>query len=374
MDTHVVVIGLGTSGSMALWQLAERGVKVVGVEQFGIGHARGSYAGDSRLFRSTVHEGPRYVPLLRRARELWRELEARTGRHLYDECGALQIGPAGSGSLAKSLACAEQFDLPHEVLDADALRARYPQHHIDADDTAAVLDLHAGSLYPEAGVFAAVDAAKAAGAQVLTNTEVLDFDEQGGRLKLITSGEAITCDKVVVATGSWTMRLRPDLRGYLHVLPFALTWFMPHHPEMFTPERFPVFIRDSDGVHLYGTPTHDSYSVKVASDPLWSAVTDPDEIPVFGRPELRTIGRWAAHYLPDLNPEPVRYSMHHDLCAPGDFPIIDIDEDSGMLLLTAFSGRGYKFAPVYGELAANLIMGEHNDLYDPGFALSEHAR
>ncbi len=373
MDTHVVVVGLGTSGSMALWQLAKRGVKAIGVEQFGVGHSRGSYAGDSRLFRSTVHEGTRYVPLLQRARQLWRELEAETGRHLYDECGALQIGQAGSGSLANSLACAEKYGLPYELRDADALRARYPQHRVD-DDDAAVLDVHAGSLYPEASVFAAVEAAKSHGAQVVTNTEVLDFDEEGGRLKLVTSGEPIICDKVVVATGSWTMRLRPDLRGYLHVLPFALTWFMPHHPELFTPDRFPVFIRDSDGVHLYGTPTHDSYSVKVASDPQWAAIADPDEIPVFERTELRRIGAWAAKYLPDLNPEPVRHSMHHDLCAPCDFPIIDLDEDSGMVLLTAFSGRGFKFAPVYGELAADLITGERNDLYDPGFALSGHNR
>ena len=373
MDAQVVVVGLGTAGSMALWQLAKRGVKVLGVEQFGIGHARGSYAGDSRLFRSTVHEGPRYVPMLQRARELRFELEAETGRHLYDECGALQIGPAGSGSLANSLACAQQYGLPYALLDADALRARYPQHRVE-DTDAAVLDLRAGSLYPEASVFAAVQAAKTHGAQVATNTEVLDFDEEGGRLRLHTSGGPITCEKVVVATGSWTMRLRPDLQGYLHVLPFALTWFMPHHPEMFTSDRFPVFIRDSDGVHLYGTPTHDSYSVKVASDPQWAAIGDPDEIPEFDRPELCKIGRWAARYLPDLNPEPVRHSMHHDLCAPGDFPIIDLDEDSGMVLLTAFSGRGFKFAPFYGELAADLVTGQRNDLYDPEFALAERSR
>ena len=130
----------------------------------------------------TVHEGPRYVPMLQRARELWFELEAETGRHLYDECGALQIGPAGSGSLANSLACAQQYGLPYALLDADALRARYPQHRVE-DTDAAVLDLRAGSLYPEASVFAAVQAAKTHGAQVATNTEVLDFDEEGGRLR-----------------------------------------------------------------------------------------------------------------------------------------------------------------------------------------------
>ncbi|WP_280430876.1 N-methyl-L-tryptophan oxidase [Nocardia brasiliensis] len=373
MDADVIVVGLGSAGSMALWQLAKRGLDVIGIEQFGIGHARGSYAGDSRLFRSAVHEGPRYVPRLRRARELWRELEHETGRTLYDECGALQIGTAGSGGTAKSIASAEQFGLPHEVLDAPALRARYPQHRVD-DDTVAVLDRHAGSLYPEASVLAAVLAARSHGARVLTNAAVTDFDEQGGGLEVVTPDVRLTCAKVVVATGSWTLRLRPDLRGFLQILPLSLTWFMPHHPEMFGADRFPVFIRDADGVHLYGTPSHDSYSVKVATEPLWPAIASPDDIPVFSREDLRRISRWATDFIPDLNPEPVRYSMHHDLCAPGDLPLVDLDEDTGILLLTAFSGRGFKFAPVFGEIAADLLTGTRNDLWDSNFALSTHPR
>ncbi|PXX71448.1 monomeric sarcosine oxidase [Nocardia tenerifensis] len=373
MDADVVVIGLGSAGSMALWQLAKRGLDVVGVEQFGIGHARGSYAGDSRLFRSAVHEGPRYVPRLRRARELWLELERDSGRHLYDECGALQIGTAGTGGIAKSVASAQQFDLPHEVLDAWDLRARYPQHRVD-DDTVAVLDHHAGSLYPEASVLAAVAAAEARGARVLTNAEVIDFDERGGRLEIVTPEVRVSCEKVVVATGSWTLRLRPDLKGFLQILPLSLTWFMPRHPELFTADRFPVFIRDEDGVHLYGTPSHDSYSVKVATEPLWPAIGSPDDVPAFSRADLRRITAWAAEFIPDLNPEPVRYSMHHDLFAPGDLPLVDLDEDTGMLLLTAFSGRGFKFAPVFGEIAADLITGVRNELWDSGFALSSHPR
>lgn len=373
MDTEVVVIGLGSSGSMALWQLAKRGVRAVGIEQFGIGHARGSYAGDSRLFRSAVHEGPRFVPMLARARELWFELEAESGRHLYDECGALQIGDEGSGGLLKSIQSAEQYDLPHEVLDAAALRARYPQHRVD-DTTMAVLDHRAGSLFPEASVLAAVEAAKAHGAQVLTNTEVIDFDEAGGRLTIVTDQETVTCDKVVVATGSWTVKLRPDLKGFLSIIPLSLTWFMPRHPEMFGSEKFPVFIRDADGVHLYGTPSHDSYSIKVATEPLWPAIASPDDVPAFARTDLRKIGGWATNFIPDLNPEPVRYSMHHELCTPGDLPLVDLDEDTGMLLLTAFSGRGFKFAPVYGQIAADLITGTPTDLYDPSFALSAQHR
>ncbi len=373
MDADVVVIGLGSTGSMALWQLAKRGLRAVGIEQFGIGHTRGSYAGDSRLFRSAVHEGPRFVPMLARARELWFELEQESGRHLYDECGALQIGDAGSGSLLKSIESAERFGLPHEVLDAAALRARYPQHRVD-DNTVAVLDHRAGSLFPEASVLAAVEAAKAYGAEVLTNTEAIDFDEEGGRLKIVTPDLNITCDKVVVATGSWTLKLRPDLKGFLSIIPLSLTWFMPRHPELFGPDRFPVFIRDEDGVHLYGTPSHDSYSIKVATEPLWPAIQSPDQVPDFSREDLQKIGGWAADFIPDLNPEPVRHSMHHELCTPSGLPLIDLDEDTGILLLTALSGRGFKFAPVYGELAADLVTGKPNDLYDAGFALGAQHR
>ncbi|MFW0794853.1 N-methyl-L-tryptophan oxidase [Gordonia sp. CPCC 205515] len=374
MDTDVVVIGLGSSGSMALWQLAKRGVRVVGIEQFGIGHARGSYAGDSRLFRSAVHEGPRFVPMLARSRELWRELERDSGRRLYDECGALQIGDSGSGPLLKSIESAEQFDLPHEILDAAALRARFPQHRVDDENTMAVLDHRAGSLFPEASVLAAVESAKAFGAQVLTNTEVLDFDENGGRLEIVTSEGRVACDKVVVATGSWSLKLRPDLKGFLSIIPLSLTWFMPRQPEMFGPDRFPAFIRDADGVHLYGTPSHDSYSVKVATEPLWSAISSPSDVPAFSRDDLRKISGWAVDFIPDLNPEPVRYSMHHELCTPSGLPLIDLDEDTGMLLLTALSGRGFKFAPAYGELAADLITGKPNPHYTTEFSLGAQHR
>lgn len=373
MEADVVVIGLGSTGSMALWQLAKRGLSAVGIEQFGIGHTRGSYSGDSRLFRSAVHEGPRYVPLLMRSRELWRELEAETGRHLYDECGALQIGEADMPSLANSIEAAAKFDLPHELLDAAALRARYPQHRVE-DNTVALLDHRAGSLMPEASVLAAVEAARARGARVLTNTEVVDFDEDGGRISIVTSQGAVRCEKVVVATGSWTLKLRPDLKGLLRILPLALTWYMPRHPELFTPDVFPAYIRDEAGVHVYGTPTHDGYSVKASAEPLWPAISSPDRLPEFSRDDLLRISGWATSFLPDLNPEPVRYSMHHELCTPTGLPLIDLDEDTQMLLLTAFSGRGFKFAPVYGELAANLVTGTPTDLYDPDFALAAHAR
>lgn len=376
MDADVVVIGLGSTGSMALWQLAKRGLSVVGVEQFGIGHTHGSYSGDSRLFRSAVHEGARYVPLLTRSRELWRELEAESGRRLYDECGALQIGEAGTPSLANSIEAAEKFDLPYELLDANALRARFPQHRVE-DDTVALLDHRAGSLFPEASVLAAVEVAKTHGARVLTNTEVTDFDadESGPRqLSIVAGDRTITCDKVIVATGSWTLRLRPDLKGLLQILPLALTWYMPRHPELFTPDVFPAYIRDESGVHVYGTPTHDGYSVKASAEPLWASIASPDDVPQMSREDLLKISAWATSFLPDLNPEPVRHSMHHELCSPSGLPVIDLDEDTGMLLLTAFSGRGFKFAPVYGELAADLVTGTPTDLYDPDFALASHHR
>ena len=182
---------------MALWQLARRGISVLGVEQFGIGHARGSYTGDSRLFRSTVHEGTRYVPLLQRAGNCGANWRRRRGGTYTTNAVPCRSGPAGSGSPKNSPGCAEKYDLPYELLDADALRADTRQHRV-ADDDAAVLGLRAGSLYPEASVLTAVRRRPPPTARRWSPTPRYSTDEEGGRLKLITSRRADhPCDKVV---------------------------------------------------------------------------------------------------------------------------------------------------------------------------------
>src|SRR5438105_5116002 len=147
-DAQVVVVGLGSMGSQALWQLARRGVAAIGIEQFMPGHDNGAGHGESRIIRSCYQEGPQYVPLVLAAFAQWRELEQETGQRLLTENGALFIGRPDDGYIPEAIATAEACDLRYELLDADEAARRYPQHRL-APDEAALLDFQAGFLRPE---------------------------------------------------------------------------------------------------------------------------------------------------------------------------------------------------------------------------------
>ena len=370
--TNVVVIGAGTVGAMALWQLSKReGLDVVGLEQFGRVHSHGSYAGESRVFRTAVHEGGTYVRMIQRSRDLWRELEAESGRDIYTEVGALSIAPEGFPDLVTALGTVREFDLPHRVLTDTELRAEYPQHRIQDGDIG-LLDAHGGGLRPEVAVMSALDIAEANGAKLFFNTPVLGIEERADGVVVRTTQGAWLADTVVVASGSWSTRLSPELNDLLRLQVLGLTWFMPKQPELFVPERFPVFLRDAGSVHFFGAPSFDGYAFKACTNPEWPVFRDVADVPTsHTREELIKIGQRAAELFNGINPEPVRQSVHHCAYTPDRLPVIDRSASGRVVTLTGMSGHGFKFSPQVGEWAAQLVTGEETTV-DPRFALPAH--
>lgn len=358
-DVDVVVIGVGSVGSMALWKLATlTGLRVLGVDQYGVGHAHGSYAGESRVFRSASHEGRRYIPLLLRSRELWLELQEESGRELLLETGTLSIGESSERRLQRVLEAVSEFQLPHEVLGTDELRHRYPQHRL-AGEPVGVLDRLGGGLRPEASVLAAVELARRAGADILTNDRVTRVDEEGERYVISTeSGRQIRTERVVATTGSWSTDLFPELREQITVTPVALTWFAPQDVSRYRPDNFPVFLRDQEGVHMFGVPSLDGYSVKLVthntdeSIPLSSVADLPARL---SRNAIREISEHAACMLDGISPEPVRHSLHHEGWTMDRVPIIRQDNDERMIVVAGLSGHGFKFCSGLGEWIATRI-------------------
>lgn len=366
----VVVVGLGTMGSMALWQLAERGLTAVGFEQHGLVHTYGSFTGESRLFRTAYHESPRYVPMLLAARELWLELERKSGRALFLPVGALSIGHEDDAAIGNVLASVRENDIPHDLFDAAALRARYPQHAV-GDDVVAVLDRLGGGLRPEASVLAALELARGAGAQIHDHEAVVDITERADDVVVETPHHTVTADAVVVTCGSWTAALDPRVAAVANVKPLLLTWFVPRDVGAYGPDRFPVFIRDEPGVHFFGAPSLDGFSVKMSTASRWDFVPRPEDVPHrLSREEEVLIGRRAQSFLPDLHPVPVRYSFHHDLYTADKRPIID--RTGRVITLAGFSGHGFKFAPVMGRIAAELAVAGHSELAGDEYALGTH--
>lgn len=372
MDADVIVAGLGAMGSQALWRLARRGVRVIGVEQFSPGHDRGASHGESRIIRSAYAEGAAYVPLIRRAWELWRELERVSEQALVERTGGLMIGAPGSEIVAGSLASAETHGLGYELLTPDELRRRFPQHRV-ADGLAGLYEEAAGVVRPEAAVRAAVRTAVSLGAEVRTGavvTEVVaDPDRPGVRL----GGELLTARHLVVALGSWLPRLVPGVAGQLAPVRRVMGWFRPADAAVFAPAKFPIFVREDERFAWYGFPSMDRETVKVAlhQGPDLDEPVDPAAGP---RPPDETdaarLAEVVSGALPGLRTDPVRMKECTYTKTPDEhFLVGRRPELPGLTLLGGFSGHGFKFAPALGEVAAQLALTGRTDLpieiFDP---------
>ncbi|MFT4229580.1 MAG: N-methyl-L-tryptophan oxidase [Microbacterium sp.] len=372
-DLDVVVVGVGSMGSMALWHLARAGRSVLGIEQFGRVHAEGAYPGESRLFRVAAKEGALYTPALLRARELWLELGAAAGRELLVPTGVLHIAPGDHEDLTATMQSIREHDLPHEVLDARALRARYPQFHVEDDDLG-VLDTLAGALRPETAVLAAQEQALRHGARILSDVEVLAVEPSGSGVVVRTASGEIRARRAVVAAGPWTSRLVPALRDVLTVASFTLTWLMPRHPELFTPDRFPGFMRDLDGEHAFGAPSLDGFSIKMSPHLILPDVDDVSErTTALTADQLRWLGEQAVRMIPDLVPQPVRWSIHPDSITADRAPVIDTIDDGRIVVAAGMSGNGFKFAPLYGLALAELATGGTSPWRHERFTIASHA-
>jgi sarcosine oxidase len=242
--TDVAVVGLGAMGSMALWRLAERGAAAVGVDRFDPPHDRGSSHGESRLIRTAYAEGAWYVPLMHEGWRLWRELEALSGVELLTTTGALMVVPRDGELLSGALASAREHELEHEILDATAASRRWPQHVLGVDDHV-LYEPAAGVLRPEACIGAALARARSLGATTRTSTRVTAIETHGDSTVLrLDDGDTIHTRRCIVAAGSWTGMMLPELAAQLRVERQLTAWFEVNDPRAFAPLRFTVFMSE----------------------------------------------------------------------------------------------------------------------------------
>ncbi|HLR84327.1 MAG TPA: N-methyl-L-tryptophan oxidase [Nocardioidaceae bacterium] len=358
MDAQVAVIGTGSIGSMALWQLARAGVSAIGFEQYGIAHDQAAAGGESRIFRTAYLEGAEYVPILQRALGLWRELEAESGRDLLTLNGGLMIGHRDNEAMDNVMTSISEFGLSHEVLDADTMAARYPQHVMASDETA-ILDHAAGLLRPEFAVAAAAYRARTLGAELRSHERVLDVDATPGAVVVRTDKREYTAEQAIVTTGPWTYEYAPSLAPHIGPRRLIMTWYQADDVSRWRPDVCPVFIRDSEDAHIFGIPTLDGGSVKVAphTDDLDAAFDDADTLDRnVAVDDLRHINDAVARHLHGLTPEPVRVSAYMDGYTSDRHGIVGRAPDAdNVWLLGAFSGHGFKMAPAFGQIATDLV-------------------
>jgi sarcosine oxidase len=359
MQPRVAVIGLGVMGAASLWQLARRGVPAIGFEQFEPGHNRGSSHGESRIIRTAYYEDPRYVPLVHRSFDLWRDLEQSSGERLLTMTGALNIGPPDGELVTGTLASVREHGLEHEILDAADLGRRFPQHQTRPGDIC-IFEEAAGVLLAEPAVWTMVAEAERLGAIVQNGTAVREVQADGQGVRIVTDTGETRVDRAIVSVGPWLGEFLPGLRLPLEVTRQVLAWYPACDPDAFAPAHFPVFFHEVDGHFIYGFPTMDGRTVKMGIhyEGLPTAASTLDRAI---RPEdIRPLTDFLATAMNDLILEPERalvcmYTNTPDLHFILDSPA----ERPELVILGGFSGHGFKFATVIGEAAADLaVKGE----------------
>lgn len=352
MTRAVGVIGLGAMGSMALWQLARRGIEVVGFEQFRLGHANGGYSGETRMFRTAYSNGTQWVPALVAARALWRDLERECGLDLLDLNGFASIGRPGTPNLDRLIACARSAGLAIEVLDAAQARARFPALAV-GDGEVAVFDAAGGLVKAERAVMAALEQARARGARIHAECPVTGIEPRDDRVVVHTPAGSFAFRSVVVTAGAWASTFLPD--GLVKPHRVALHWYLARRPDLFTPQAFPPHIRYVDGRSICLFSSQDDTLVKAAVGGSLGLLDDPADARAAEPWERPILSDAIARHYPDLWPEPVRSESYVDGFAPDGDPIVGALPGSPNVLVAAgFSAHGFKVAPVIGAALADL--------------------
>jgi sarcosine oxidase len=352
-----VVIGLGGMGSAAAFHLARRGKRVLGLEQYEMLHERGSSHGLTRIIRLAYHEHPSYVPLLRRSYELWHELEALAGEELLITTGSVEGGPQDGPTFRGSLAAAELHDLPHEVLDPTELRERFPAYHAFDADTRVVFQPDGGFLLAERSLLAHLNQAIAQGAELHFHEALREWElTADGGVTVRTERATYEADRLVLCAGAWAGKVVPQLAPLARPERQVLAWFQPTAPELFGVERFPVFLLDTEEGSHYGFPVHDVPGFKIGRYHHLREPMDPDDPDRDTRPDDEAILRaFVTRHFPDGAGPTLMLKACIFTNSPDEHFLIDLLPDAPQVSLAAgFSGHGYKFCSLVGEVMADL--------------------
>ena len=348
-----IVAGLGAHGSAAAYHLAKRGQSVLGFDRFARGHTLASFGGLSRIIRLSYYEHSSYVPLLRRAWDLWRELERDSGETLLTQTGGLYMGPLDGELVSGSLASARMHGLEHELLDSAELQRRYPPFDVDRD-WVGLSDAQAGWLAPERSVETHLRLAERHGATLRFAEPIERWERDGDGVRVTSAQGSYRARRLVITAGAWLSRLVPQLAPHLWVERNVLFWFEPRL-ELETFAKLPVYIVEDTDRFYYGFPYEPASGLKVAGLHFGDRV-DPDIVEREASPtDEERVRAWLRRRMPLANGERRRAQVCLYTNSPDGHFIID--RDGPVTYASACSGHGFKFASVIGELLADMAVG-----------------
>jgi sarcosine oxidase len=352
-----IVIGVGGMGSAAVYHLAKRGAQVLGLERFDIPNAEGSSHGVNRIIRLAYWEDPSYVPLLRRAYELWRELEHTSGERILVITGSVDAGYPGSQTLDGALRSCDLHHLPHELLSASALAERFPGYRLP-EDMQALYQPEGGFVLSEAAICAHVAAAQQLGAEVHAREAVQSIRPDGGEYLVLTDRGEYRTERVVLTAGAWLGKFLPDLAPLAVPERQVLLWAQPTRPEHFALGRFPVFNMEGDDGRFYGFPVYGIPGFKIGRYHHLEEAQDPDRVDREIHPTDEEALRSAIRrYFPEADGPTMSMRTCLFTNTPDDHFLLGMHPSlEHFVVAGGFSGHGYKFASVMGEILADLAL------------------
>lgn len=350
-----IVVGVGGMGSAAVYHLARRGRRVLGLERYDVPNDMGSSHGVTRIIRLAYCEHPSYVPLLHHAFELWRELQREAGEQLLHVTGSIDAGPPNSTLFEGSRLSCLEHGLRHEILTSAELSHRFPGYRLPSD-TLAVLQPDGGFLLPERCIVAHVEAAQRLGAEVHGREQVVEWRPTADGVWVRTDRAIYEAGRLVVSAGAWAGSLVDRLAALAAPERQVLAWLQPRRPALFAPGRFPVFYLEVEEGRYYGFPIFGIPGFKVGRYHHREERVDPDRMDRESHREDEVLLRaFAERYFPDGAGPTLSLKTCLFTNSPDEHFIVDVHPEYPQVSIAAgFSGHGFKFCSIIGEILADL--------------------
>jgi sarcosine oxidase len=359
----VIVVGIGGMGSATAYHLAQRGIDVLGLERYDIPHTMGSSHGVTRIIRQAYYEHPSYIPLIKRAYDLWDDLAERSGRDIIHRTGSIDAGPMDNIVFEGSKRSCEEHDIPHEVLTGAECNECFEGYDLP-ENYRAVYQSDGGFIVPKQAIIAHTQAAQDEGAVIRAREGVHDWAETAeGGVRVWTDRATYTADRLVLASGAWNYKLTDALEGLAVPERQVLAWFQPETPSQFQPDSFPVWNLHVPEGRFYGLPIYDVPGMKIGKYHHLHEQVDPDNWnreP--GHADELLMRDFAEKYFPEGAGSTMGLATCMFTNSPDEHFILDtLPEHPQVTVGAGFSGHGFKFASVIGEILADLTTNGDTD-------------
>jgi sarcosine oxidase len=347
-------------GSAAALELARRKATVIGFDALRPPHSIGSHGGETRVFRAGYAESPEYVPLVQRARGLWDSMSREFGTKLLTGSGLLTMGLEQSAALRGIQHCADLGLLELDRLSAQEIQYRYPAFQLP-EDFIGLLETTAGWLDVDAAIVGMQNRAGELGAELCLEEGVTSWENKAGEVIVRTSRREVRARHLVITAGPWAAQILRDLDLPIRIVRKTFVWFDPLLPDEFAEGAIPIFGFPPHS--FYGFPNIRNGGVKVAEHLGGEEIARPEEVRPAGEDNNASILETSGRFLPGLagQPSDAARIMASSTClysmTPDEHFILDVHpEQSNVVFAAGFSGHGFKFAPVIGEVMADLAL------------------